>query len=267
MSYLKRFKNDLINYWDYAKYSARAELKAEVAGSYLNGIWWVLEPICLMFIYAFIFGFIFNAREEYFTAFIFVGLAVWTSFFQQNLKQSVKMVKKQKAILSKVYVPKFVFIISKMCVNGFKMCISFLIVIGLMIFYRVPLSWNVIFAPLILIAVIIFTFGCMTILLHFGVYVQDLTNVVNIALRLVFYMTGIMFSIEHRLGDSHPQIAFLLGKCNPLAFFITSLRKCLLYSQTPDLYVLGIWFVIGIALSVIGIITIYRNENSYIKVV
>lgn len=54
---MNHFIDDMKKYYSYAKYSAKAELKAEVAGSYLNWVWWILEPVCLMFIYAFIFGF------------------------------------------------------------------------------------------------------------------------------------------------------------------------------------------------------------------
>ena len=103
---MKRFINDMEKYYRYAVYSDKAELKAEVAGSYLNWIWWILEPFCMMLIYAFIFGFVFDAREKYFTAFIYVGLTLWT-FFNQNMKNSVRMVKKNNSIISKVYLPKF----------------------------------------------------------------------------------------------------------------------------------------------------------------
>ena len=175
---MKRFINDMEKYYRYAVYSAKAELKAEVAGSYLNWIWWILEPFCMMLIYAFIFGFVFDAREKYFTAFIYVGLTLWT-FFNQNMKNSVRMVKKNKSIISKVYLPKFILIESKMMVNGFKMLVSFGIVIILMIFYQIPLSWNVFYAIPILICMWIVNFGLMTILVHFGVYVEDLANVVN----------------------------------------------------------------------------------------
>ena len=36
---MKRFINDMEKYYRYAVYSAKAELKAEVAGSYLNWIY------------------------------------------------------------------------------------------------------------------------------------------------------------------------------------------------------------------------------------
>lgn len=263
---IKRFIADMKKYFSYAKYSAKAELKAEVAGSYLNWIWWVLEPFCLMLIYTFIFGYIFNAREQYFTAFIYIGLTVWT-FFNQNLKNSVKMVKKNKPIVSKVYIPKFILVESKMLVNAFKMLISFGIIVMLMIIYRIPLTVNLIYILPILLCLGLITFGIMSILMNFGVYVEDLLNVVNIALKLIFYLTGIMFSIETRIGAKHPELAMLLGKFNPIAFIITSLRKSMIYDERPDLIVLAVWLALGVIMSAIGVRIIYKNENSYVKVI
>ena len=97
--------------------------------------------------------------------------------------------------------------------------------------------------------------------------VEDLQNVITIALRLIFYMTGIMFSIDKRIGSKNPMLAAFLGKCNPMAFVITSLRNCLLYGETPARKILLIWMVIGVVLSMIGVRMIYKNENSYVKVI
>lgn len=263
---MNRFIGDMKKHFEYAKYSAKAELKAEVAGSYLNWVWWILEPFCLMLIYAFIFGYVFDSREKYFTAFIYIGLTAWT-FFNQNMKNSVKMVKKNKSVVSKVYLPKFILVESKMFVNGFKMLISFGIVVLLMIFYRIPLTWNVFFLIPVMICMWLVTFGLMCILLHFGVFVEDLSNVVNIVLRLIFYMTGIMFSIEKRIGAKHPALGGFLENANPMAFIISSMRKCLLYGKSPDMMTLVVWTGIGIILSIIGVRTIYKNENSYVKVI
>ena len=53
---LKRFINDVKKYWNYTRYAAKSQLKTEVANSYLNWLWWILEPFCFMLIYAFVFG-------------------------------------------------------------------------------------------------------------------------------------------------------------------------------------------------------------------
>ncbi|MDD6192698.1 MAG: polysaccharide ABC transporter, partial [Lachnospiraceae bacterium] len=87
---LQRFIGDIKKHYKYAYYSARAQLNAEVSGSYLNWVWWVLQPFCMMIVYAIVFGFIFGAREEYFTAFIFIGISVW-DFFNRDVKQSIKL--------------------------------------------------------------------------------------------------------------------------------------------------------------------------------
>ncbi len=263
---IKRVHNDLKKYKKYILYSARAELNAEVANSYLNWIWWILEPICFMLIYTFVFGYVFNAREQYFPAFIFIGITIW-EFFNKNITNSIKMVKNNKNIVTKVYLPKYILVLSKMFVNGFKMLISFLIVVLLMIFFKVKPTFNILWVFGILLDLFLFTFGCMCILMHLGVFIADLSNVIRIVLRIMFYITGVFYSIESRVSGAYPILSQLLEKYNPLAFFITSSRQALLYNQPIDYIILLLWFIISVLLSVIGIKIIYKNENSYIKVI
>lgn len=260
---MSRFFKDVKKYGRYAFYSARSELKSEVASSYLNWLWWVLDPLCFMFIYTFIFGYVFKAAEQHFPIFIFIGLAMW-DFFNRTMTNSVKIVKNNKAIVSKVYMPKYVLIFVKMIVNAFKMAVSFVIVIGMMIFCRVVPDWNLIFVVPIFIVLFVLAFGFATLLLHFGVFVEDLANVVHIGLRLLFYITGVFYRVGTRI---EAPFGPLLEKCNPLAFLLSSMRDVLLYRRTPNLKLLFLWFVVGVVISAIGVRTIYKNENSYVKVI
>lgn len=260
---MDRFINDIKKYYNYTIYSAKSELKAEVSNSYLNWVWWVLEPLCFMIIYAFIFGVVFDSKEKHFLIFIFIGITAW-DFFNRNIKQSIKIVKKNKPIVSKVYIPKFILILSKMCVNGFKMCVSLAIVAIMMILGKVEITLNIFYFIPIMITLLIINFAFMTILLHFGVFVEDLSNVTNIVLRALFYMTGIFYSIESRIDAPYSDI---LLKCNPMAFILSSLRKCLLYGQAPSIKIMLVWIVLGLIISSLGIRTIYKNENSYVKVI
>ncbi len=141
---MSRFLKDTKKYYKYAIYSAKSKLQSEVASSYLNWLWWVLDPICFMLIYTLIFGVVFNAKEQYFTIFIFIGLTMW-DFFNKTLQQSVKIVKNNKSIVAKVYLPKYILVMVRMFVNGFKMLVSFGIVIIMMVIYRVPVSFNILY--------------------------------------------------------------------------------------------------------------------------
>ena len=260
---MNRFITDTKKYWKYTIYSAKSQLKTEVANSYLNWLWWVLEPFCFMLIYAFIFGYLFSRKQEYYNVFIFVAIAYW-DFFSRCVKSSVRMVKRNKPIVSKVYLPKYTLIISDMMVNAFKMMICLLIVLGMLVVYRVPVDAHILLAVPTLVVAILFTFGCCCILMHLGVFVEDMSNVINIVLRFIFYLTGIFYNIETSIPAPYSK---LLITCNPVALFIDGLRKTIMYRSVPEWKAMAIWTVVSIILSVYGVRNIYKNENTYVKVI
>lgn len=263
---MNRFIADVKKYYNYEVRAAKSSLKTEVASSYLNWIWWILDPLLSMMIYYVIFGLVFKAKEEYFIPFLFIGQTIW-AFFNKNVVQSVKLIKRNKAIVSKVYIPKFVLLFTNMMVNGFKMLISWVIVIVMMAIFKVELSPYILcFIPILLLLVLV-TFAISINLMHFGVFVVDLGNVVSIAMQLMFYMTGIFFSIDSRLGADHPAIAKVLTYGNPVALLIRDMRNVLLYQQAPNWLALGIWTIVALVFAIIGVRTIYKNENSYVKVI
>lgn len=264
---MKRFWNDIKKYRKYVIYAGKSELKAEVANSYLNWLWWVIEPFCFMLLYTFVFGIIFNSGKEYFPIFVFIGISVW-DFFNRMLTASVVSVKNNKAIVSKVYIPKYMLILVKAYVNGFKMLVSFGIVFLMILVFRVPFTWNYLFLIPIVLTLFIFTFGVCTFLQHFGVYVDDLANVLKIFLRMMFYLTGIFYDLHERVGARFGmKIANLVTELNPIAVMLASMRRVLLYGELPHYRWMIAWFLCGLALSWLGIRLIYKNENSYVKVI
>jgi len=259
---MKRFFNDLKKYGKFIKYSTKSQLKAEVTGSYLSWLWLFLEPICFMLIYTFVAQVVFKSKMEYFAIFVFIGLTIW-SFFSKTLTASVKLVVTNRDIVTKVYLPKHILLITKMCVNSVKFFISFLLVIICMIIYRVPISVNILyFIPLFFIVFII-TFGVSIIFMHFGVFIEDLANLVTIALRLVFYASGVFFAIETRVPAPYNELLIIV---NPIAACISQCRNILLYSTPLNLSLMGFWLLIGLILTYIGVRIMYKYENTYVKV-
>ena len=155
---MKRFINNIRKYFKYAVYSARADLKSEVAGSYLNWLWWILDPLCFMMIYIFIASVVFKSSEQYFPVFIFIGLTVW-DFFNKTVNASVKIVSNNRAIVTKIYIPKYILILQKSFVNLFKMSISWGLVFVLMIIFRVPITIHFLWFLPLLIIIYLVTFG------------------------------------------------------------------------------------------------------------
>ena len=260
---MKRFINDLKKYKNYIVYSTKSELKTEIINSYLGWIWMILEPLCFMLIYTFIAVVVFKSSVQYFPIFVFIGLAIW-NFFNKMVNVSVKLVASNRDIVTKVYVPKFVLLLTKMGVNLFKMFVSFIIIIIFMIFYKVPISLNILWSIPIVLTSIIFTFGVCSIVMHLGVFAEDLTNLINIALRLIFYLTGIFYDISARIHNVLYRTILL--DLNPIANFIYNMRNVLIYKSAPVGVWTLIWFLVGVLLCILGIKTIYKYENTYVKV-
>jgi len=262
---MNRFLSNIKKYQKYAVRSAKAELKSEVADSYLNWLWWIIEPLCFMLIYTFIFGYVFHNKTPHFASFVFVGLTAW-NFFNRMINGSVRLISNNRDLVKKVYIPKYILLLAKSYTYLFKTGISIIITFFLMFFQGVRFSWHIIFFIPIYMVFYMLTFGIGLILMHYGVTINDLGNLTNIALRMVFYLSGVFYNITERLGDQ-PKLCFLLLRVNPTAFIMNELRKTMLYNTLPSFQGLAFWLCVALALIAIGVRLIHKYENSYAKVI
>ena len=83
-------------------------------------------------------------------------------------------------------------------------------------------------------------------------------------MRFIFYLTGIFFDLSTRIHNSIYRTILL--DLNPIANFIYNMRNVLMYGSAPIGIWTLLWFFIGIGLSALGIRTIYKYENTYVKV-
>lgn len=260
---MDKFFSNIKKYYKYAIRSAKAELKSEVADSYLNWLWWIIEPFCFMIIYVFVFGFVFSSKTPYFASFIFIGLTCW-DFFNRMVNGSVKLIQNNRDLVTKVYIPKYILLLAKSFTYLFKMGISLLITFGLMLFQGVPFSFHILFIIPIIIILYLLAFGIGMILMNYGVTVNDLGNFTNILLRMVFYVSGVFYNINEKLGG---KIQFILLKVNPVAFIMNEMRKVMLQNTFPSFGGLIFWLIVSLCLCAIGVHIIHKNENSYAKVI
>jgi len=260
---MKKIIEHIKKYNSYCLYAAKSELKSEVSNSYLTWMWWILDPLCFMMVYTFIVEFVFSGKEKFFPVFVFIGLTVW-NFFNKNVNISVKIVSAYKGIVSKIYIPKYMLVLEKMYINAVKMLISYLLLYILAIVFKVPLTFNILYSIPLLFLTFLITFGFSTLLSHFGVFIDDLSNIIRIILQLMFYVTGIFYSISLRLPEMYYNIMIHI---NPIAYIIDDFRNVFLYGESLNFVLFGYWTIIGLILSYISIKIIYKYENTYVKVI
>ena len=258
-----RFFSDMKKYFPYAVRAAKADLKAEVTNSFLDWMWWLIEPFCMMLIYTVMFGVVFDAAEEHFPVFIFIGITMW-NFFTRGVSGSVEMVRANRSIVTRIYLPKYILLFSKLMVNGFKMLVSFAVIAAMLVIFRVRITISILSMAPILLVLFMITFGVGSILMHYGVYVNDLSYITGILLTMMMYLTGTFYAVAKRIPAP---FGAALERANPVAFLIAEMRNVVLYEQVLDWKLLFVWCAVSVILIWVGVFTIYRNENSYVKVI
>lgn len=294
---MKRFFKDIKKFWNFVVYSSNAELKSEVAGSFLSWLWWFLDPLLFMMVYSFIAILIFQSGEPHFPVFVFLGMNCW-QFFSKTVKSSVRLIVGNKAIVTKVYIPKHMLILEKLGVYGFKMFVSFgltaAFLIGEAILYAiwgigepVVIGIEILWVIPLMALLFLVTFAVSLFMSHFGVFVEDLTNIITVVLQLGFYISGVFYSLENRLQRVDMAVPFfekltmfesynefwrfvgeLLTNVNPLALIMSDMRYAVLGNGSGFHFVAyAVWFVLAAIISIIGIRVIYKFENSYVKII
>ena len=143
--YSRRLFRDVRRYSQYVVRSAGAYLRAEVVNSYLDWLWWLIEPLCMMLIYTFIFGYVFGSSEPNFSVFVFIGLIMW-NFFSRNISYSVNAISLNLPIITRVYLPKYMLLATQILVNGFKLMVSYGITFVMILLFRIPLTVHILWA-------------------------------------------------------------------------------------------------------------------------
>ena len=216
-----------------------------------------------MLVYVIVFGGMMGRSIENYATFVFSALLMW-NFFSKTINYSVKLVRNNKDIVTKVYVPKFVLLLSNMFLNLFKLLFSMIVLVIMLIIFRIPIGLNTFmvlppFAILIMLA-----FGLGMIFLHYGVYVDDLSYAVGILLSMLMLLSGIFYEVVSTLSEP---LNVMMITLNPVAMVVDTMRHALLYQEIVNIPMLILWFFISLILCCIGIHVVYKNENGYVKVV
>lgn len=260
---VKKFIEHIKKYGFYMVYSAQTDLRAEVANSYLNRLWWLLEPMFNMLVYVIVFGKVMGRNLRNYSTFIFCALLMF-NFFSHVVNYSVKLVRNNGGIITKVYIPKFVLLLSNMILNLIKLGFSLLVLIVMLIIFRVHIGWAILYVIPSYMVLILLSFGLGMILLHFGVYIDDLSYAVGILITMLMFLSGIFYNAM--TGLPAPLNTLLLN-INPVTLTIDCMRNALLYNIVSNVPMLIVWGVLGFFLCVAGVHTVYKNENSYVKVI
>jgi ABC-2 type transport system permease protein len=241
----------------------RRELKARYKDSSLGIVWSLFRPLAQLLIYYFAIGQILGAARATpdFAIFVFVGLTMW-GLFAEIISGSTTSIGANAGLVKKVYLPREIFPFSAIGGALFNFCVQLVVLaIAILVLASVPFDfgWELLYAPLAIVTLIVFASAIGLILAGINVYLRDAEHIVEIAIIILFWASPIVYSFTYVNALLRGGWLEQLYLANPVTISIIAMQKAVwaagstssgAMAQTfPD--GLGVRLIITLAISLI----------------
>ena len=125
------------HYMDLISYKVYAELRTESSRTYAGYLWWVIDPIISLSVYALVFGVFMKRGGPDFVPFLAVGVVVFRWFNVSVLRAANSLIQ-HKGLIQRIYVPKPIFPAVAVLADGAKVVFLFSTLLGFLWLWGAP---------------------------------------------------------------------------------------------------------------------------------
>jgi ABC-type polysaccharide/polyol phosphate export permease len=245
----------------------RRELRAKYKGSALGVLWYLVNPLVLMAVYAVMFRYLLKAVAiADYPLFLFVGLIVWT-FFSQSLLAAATSLVDQASLVSKVRFPRETVPAAVVSVQLVPFLALLAIAVPVALIVRDSLDVALLLLVPVVACLYAFALGLGLAVSVAHAYFRDVQPVLGAALLPWFFITPIFFRVEDLPGlADHPTAEWLLRWGNPVAPFIEAVRDILYSGALPSGATL-LYIAVATTLAVLGGRAIFARAEGELAVV
>ena len=215
-------------FWQLVIIKVRLNLRSEATQSYLSYAWWVLEPLLMMAVFYVVFKILLHRGTEEFVNFLLCGIVPWL-WFSKCVNQSGMAIMQGRGLISQVYLPKTFFPLVLIGQNLVKQIFVFLLLFVYLSYDGHPPTVQWLWLIPIILTQLTFITASSFIVAFLVPFARDIKYLVDAALRMMMFGSGIFYSYTQVIIPEHRDI-FLM---NPMANLIVSYRKVLLEDSMP----------------------------------
>lgn len=214
----------------------KREVLGRYRGSVMGLLWSLLNPVFMLAVYTLVFSVVFQARwatggEETKTQFavvLFVGMIVH-GLFAEVLNRAPGLIVSNVNYVKKVVFPLEVLPVVAMGASLFHSAMSIGVLLAAFAFFNGFLYWTVLFVPLVLLPLVMFTLGVAWILASLGVFLRDVGQTMGMLTTALLFLSPVFYPVS-----ALPEQLQGWVKLNPLTPIIEEGRKTLVFGQSPD---------------------------------
>ena len=248
-----------------------AMTKREIVGRYRGSImgvaWSFFHPILMLAVYTFVFSVAFKARwaggsdsKTEFALILFTGMIIH-GLFAECVSRAPGLILGNVNYVKKVIFPLEVLPCIALGAALFHTTISIGVLLTFYVIINHSLQWTVIFLPLVIAPLIIFTLGVSWFLASLGVFLRDTGQIIGVVLTIMMFVSPVFFPVS-ALPEKY-QIFIML---NPLTFIMEQARDVVIWGKLPNWFGLMIYTIASLVVATLGFAWFQNTRKGFADV-
>lgn len=243
----------------------RRDLRVRYARSWLGYLWTVIDPLAMALIYFMVFAVIFqrgDAGHKPYFLFLLVGLLPW-QWFNASINETARALVSEAKLVRSTNLPRELWVIRVVIAKGIEFLLSLPVLFAFVLIYVIrgetTLNWRIVLFPVGLALQFILQTGIGLLLAPATVLADDTIRVVRIALRMLFYGTPIIYTLDKAPDWLQTALWF-----NPMSG-ILELYRAGFFPQKLQVAPLVVGALMSLAFLAWGAVTFARMERAVLK--
>ncbi len=205
------------------------DFKTKYKRSVLGVFWSFLNPLLTMSVQYVVFSRLFRFQIPNYPVYLLTGVVLFNAF-NDATTQAMNAIVGNASLITKVYVPKYIYPISKVLSSCINLLFSLIPLMLVALFTGVKPTLALLLLPFVLVCMILFFIGISFFLSAAMVFFRDMQFLWGVFTMIWMYATPIIYPIDILEGS------FLLHfqQINPLYHYITFCRTIIINGVSPE---------------------------------
>lgn len=255
---LKRILTNFNKYRYLLAELVRKDIKLKYRNSVLGLFWTMLEPLLTMIVLTIVFTSLMGRTTPHYPVYILCGRLLY-SYFSNGTKLALKSIRRNSAMIRKVYVPKYIYPLSSTLSGFITFLISLIVLFAVAVVQNVKPTWHILEAIFPMFTLLLLTVGVGFILATLGVFFRDTEYLWGVILTLIMYASAIFYDPKTILKSSN---AWIL-KYNPLFGIIQNFRNAVLGDPMNTKY-FAYSLIFSVVTLIIGVFMFYKKQDKFV---
>ena len=246
-----------MKYFGFLKEVVKRDIKRKYYKSALGILWTVLNPLLSMLVMTIVFSTLFKRNIENYPIYLLCGQLTF-SFVSGAGRQGLNAILGNAGFIRSIYVPKYIFVLSRVVESFVDLMFSLVALFLVMIFTGAPFTFNLLILPVLLILEFMFALGLAFILATYGTFLRDLHHLYGIFTTLWMWVSAIFYPVT-----IIPSTYRFIFDLNPALHYISIMRAICYEGVLPTEKSIIIATCYSVLMLAMGISVFKANENKF----